>query len=118
MFQRVWDLKEEIGAFLAFVGKSDEFPELSDKNWLCDLAFAVDIFSHLNELNVKLQGKDQFVHNMYKHVTAFKCKLALFSRQIANTSFTHFTTLGTKKEAPRHAKKYSKSLDDLQSPVL
>ena len=57
MFQRVWELKGEISAFLEFVGKSDKFPELSDKNWLCDFAFAVDIFSHMNELNVKLQGK-------------------------------------------------------------
>ncbi|XP_072296391.1 general transcription factor II-I repeat domain-containing protein 2-like [Eucyclogobius newberryi] len=114
VFQRVWDLKEDISAFLEFGGKSDQFPELSDKKWLCDFAFAVDIISHLNELNVKLQGKDQFVHDMYKHVTAFKSKLALFSRQIANASFTHFTTLGTQKEATRYAKKYSKSLDDLQ----
>ncbi|XP_033842308.1 general transcription factor II-I repeat domain-containing protein 2-like [Periophthalmus magnuspinnatus] len=113
VFQRVWDLKEEIGAFLEFVGKSDEFPELSDQNWLCDFAFAVDVFSHLNELNVKLQGKDQFVHDMYKHVTAFKSKLALFSRQVANASFTHFTTLATQKEATQYAKKYSKSLEDL-----
>ena len=79
VFQRVWDLKEEIGAFLEFNEKSDEFPELRDQNWLCDFAFAVDVFSHLNELNVKLQGKDQFVHDMYKHVTAFKSKLVLFS---------------------------------------
>ncbi|XP_033842309.1 general transcription factor II-I repeat domain-containing protein 2-like [Periophthalmus magnuspinnatus] len=113
VFQRVWDLKEEIGAFLEFVGKSDEFPELSDQNWLCDFAFAVEVFSHLNELNVKLQGKDQFVHDMYKHVTAFKSKLALFSRQVANASFTHFTTLATQKEATQYAKKYSKSLEDL-----
>ena len=39
------------------VRKSDEFPDLSDKNWLCDFAFAVDKFSHVNVLNVKLQGK-------------------------------------------------------------
>ena len=68
---------------------------LRDENWLCDFAFAVDVFSHLNELNVKLQGKDQFVHVMYKHVTAFKSKLVLFSRQVANASFTHFATLGS-----------------------
>ena len=55
---------------LELVGKSDEFPELSDRNWLCDFAFAVDIFSHMNELNVKLQGKEQFVHGMYTNVTS------------------------------------------------
>lgn len=65
VFQLIWDLKEEIGAFLEFNEKSDEFPELRDQNWLCDFAFAVDVFSHLNELNVKLQGKDQLVHDMY-----------------------------------------------------
>nr|KAF6285886.1 hypothetical protein mMyoMyo1_009457 [Myotis myotis] len=64
--------KEDIGAFLKLKGKSDEFTELSDKNWLCDFAFAVDIFSHLNELNVKLQGKDQYVHDMYTNLKAFK----------------------------------------------
>lgn len=92
---------------------SDEFPELSDTNWLCDFAFAVDIFSHMNELNVKLQGKDQFVHDMYTNVRAFKSKLILFSRQMSNKSFAHFPTLAVQKEAARNAKKYSKSLDDL-----
>lgn len=44
---------------------------VSDTN----LAFAVDILAHMNELNVKLQGKDQFVHEMYTNVWAFKTKL-------------------------------------------
>uniref|UniRef100_A0AAV2KR74 HAT C-terminal dimerisation domain-containing protein n=1 Tax=Knipowitschia caucasica TaxID=637954 RepID=A0AAV2KR74_KNICA len=114
VLQRVWELKEEISSFLELKEKSEEFPELSDENWLCDFAFAVDIFSHLNELNVKLQGKDQFVHNLYTNVTAFKSKLILFSRQMSNKSFTHFPTLATQKEATRNTKKYCKSLDDLQ----
>uniref|UniRef100_A0A8C4F590 General transcription factor II-I repeat domain-containing protein 2A n=1 Tax=Dicentrarchus labrax TaxID=13489 RepID=A0A8C4F590_DICLA len=95
VFQRVWELKEEIRTFLESEGKSDEFPELSDQNWFCDFAFAVDIFSHMNELNVKLQGKDHFVHNMYTNVRAFKSKLTLFSRQVSNKSFAHFPTLAT-----------------------
>ena len=98
---------------MELMGRSDEFPELSDKNWLCDFAFAVDILSHMNELNTKLQGKDQFVHDMYTNVRAFKSKLTLFSRQISNKSFTHFPTLAMQKEATRNAQKYSKSLDDL-----
>lgn len=113
VFQRVWELKEEIRSFLELMGKSDEFPELSDTKWLCDFAFAVDIFSHMNELNVKLQGKDQFVHDICTNVRAFKSKLILFSRQMANKSFAHFPTLVMQKEAARNAKKYCKSLDVL-----
>ena len=60
--QRVWELKQEIISFLMLFVKADDFPELSHTDWLCDLALAVDILTHMNELNVKLQGKDQFVH--------------------------------------------------------
>ncbi|KAA8579610.1 hypothetical protein FQN60_006703 [Etheostoma spectabile] len=67
----------------------------------------------MNELNVKLQGKDQFVYDMYINVRAFKSKLTLFSRQISNESFAHFPTLATQRVATRNAKKYSQLLDDL-----
>lgn len=113
VFKRVWDLKEAIDTFLELKGKSDDFPELSDKNWLCDFAFAVDIFSHLNELNVKLQGKDLYVHNMYSNVNAFKAKLTFFSRQISNKNFSHFPTLATQEKVIQNVNKYSKSLNDL-----
>ncbi|XP_047502444.1 general transcription factor II-I repeat domain-containing protein 2B-like [Penaeus chinensis] len=111
--QQVWELKQEIISFLELLEKADDFPELSDTDWLCDLAFAVDILTHMNELNVKLQGKDQFVHDMYTNVRACKTKLALFSKLMSNKSFAHFPTLATLKEAPRHVKKFRKSLDDL-----
>ena len=80
---------------------------------LC-FAFSVDILTHMNELNAKLQGKELFAYDMYTSVTAFKSKLALFSAQISNNSFVHFPTLLTMKEAPKHANKYSKSLNDLR----
>jgi len=67
VFQRVSELKE-IDAFLELTGRPDEFFELSDKNWHFDFAFAVDILSHMNELNTKPQRKDQFVHDMYTNV--------------------------------------------------
>ncbi|XP_077395467.1 general transcription factor II-I repeat domain-containing protein 2B-like [Festucalex cinctus] len=106
--QRVWELKQEIISFLELLKKADDFPELSDTDWLCDLAFTVDILTYMNELNMKLQGEDQFVHDMYTNIRAFKNKLTLFSKQMSNKSFTHFSTLATLKEAPRHTKKYRK----------
>ncbi|XP_069007851.1 general transcription factor II-I repeat domain-containing protein 2A-like [Embiotoca jacksoni] len=76
--QRVWELKQEIISFLELLEKADDFPELSDTDWLCDLAFAVDILTHMNELNVKLRGKDQFVHEMYSNVRAFNQVICSF----------------------------------------
>lgn len=80
--------------------KVGDFPELSDTDWRCDLAFAVDILTYMNKLNMTLQGKDQFVHEMYRNIKAFKTKLALFSKQMSNKSLCHFPTLATLKEAP------------------
>lgn len=91
VFKRVWDLKEAIDTFLELKGKSDDFPELSNKNWLCDFAFAVDIFSHMNELNVKLQGKDLYVHDLYSNVNAFKAKLTFFLGKCQRKTFLSFS---------------------------
>ena len=95
------------------IGKADDFSELEDRDWLCDFAFSVDILTHMNELNSKLQGKELSAHDMYTSVTAFKSKFALFLAQMSNNFFVHFPTLLTMKEAPKHAYKYSKSLNDL-----
>lgn len=82
------------------------------QDWLCDLAFAVGILLYINELNVMLQRKDQFLYEMYTNVRAFKRKLSLFSKQMSNKSFaSHFPTLVTLKEAPRQVQKYRKSQD-------
>lgn len=64
-----------------------------------NLAFTVDILTHMNGLKVNLQGKDQFVHKMCTNEGTLKAKLTLFSR---HKSFVHFPTLTMLKEAPLH----------------
>ena len=100
-------------SFLKSIGKADGFSELEDRDWLCNFAFTVDIWTHMNKLNAKLQGKELFAHDTSTSVTAFKLKLSLFSAQMSYNSFVHFPTLLTMKEAPKHANSYSKSLNDL-----
>ncbi|XP_029448954.1 general transcription factor II-I repeat domain-containing protein 2-like [Rhinatrema bivittatum] len=113
MLQRVWGLRKEIGNFLAEQGKEAEFPEFKDSNWVCDLAFAVDIVAHLSELNVKLQGKSVFAHEFYSSVKAFKVKLLLFSKQTKGSVFTHFPTLKSRTVSPEQSNKYSSILSNL-----
>ncbi|GCC36599.1 hypothetical protein chiPu_0015094 [Chiloscyllium punctatum] len=70
----VWDLREEIQDFC--VKKGNGIPQLSDADWIADLGFAVDATALMNELNVKLQCKGLFVHEMYNLVKAFMRKVA------------------------------------------
>ena len=67
-------------------------------SWRTEIG-SVDILTHMNELNAKLQWKELFAHHMYTSVMAFKSKLALFSAQMSNNSFVNFSTLLTMKEA-------------------
>jgi hypothetical protein len=38
---------------------------------VCDHAFLVDLTAYLNELNLKLKGKNQLVHQLYSHIETF-----------------------------------------------
>ena len=56
--KRVWDLKAAIVMFSNMKDNYCDFSkEMESEEWVCDLAFAVDIMQKLNEPNTKLQGK-------------------------------------------------------------
>ena len=59
---RFWKLKNAVHNFLEVNNElPDERVLLVDKNWLFDFAFLVDVTSHLNNLNKKLQGKKHVI---------------------------------------------------------
>ena len=67
--------------------------QLFDPRWLARLALLTDITTHLNALNVKLQGKYILVTDMHAHITAFEVKLRLREAQLANSQLEHFPRL-------------------------
>lgn len=91
MLKRFYDLRNEMDIFLEMKGKS--IPELKNKSWIRDLAFIVDVTCHLNDLNLKLQGKSQFIHQLYRHIKTFQNKLQLWKDQLRNGNCFHFPTL-------------------------
>ena len=53
----------------------------------------MDITTHLNDLNLKLQGKNQLCNEMYWHITAFERRLCLWERQLQQCNDAHFPNL-------------------------
>lgn len=88
VLSRVFKLRKEIGDFLESKGKPQ--PLMSDEEWVWKLAFAADITSHLNFLNLKLQGEENLVSDLYTHLKAFRSKLVLFLEQVQANNLTHF----------------------------
>lgn len=91
VLKRFFALREEIDSFMKSKGK--EVHELSDNIWISDLAFLTDIMEHMNCLNIKLQGKNQVITEMYDSVRAFVIKLRLWESQLKNNNLIHFPTL-------------------------
>ncbi|KAK2580007.1 hypothetical protein KPH14_010772 [Odynerus spinipes] len=56
VLQRFVDCLEEIRLFLNNENIIDQYNQLLDVEWLAKLYFFTDLCSHLNELNIKLQG--------------------------------------------------------------
>ena len=75
------------------------------------LMFAAHILKNMNKLNVTLQGKGAFAHDLYQHDKAFWLKLALLSRQIAVNNFNHFTWLKTETVPSDCAEKYRQQVN-------
>ncbi|CAM1319473.1 Uncharacterised protein r2_g2779 [Pycnogonum litorale] len=70
--------------------KEQHFPELNDKEWLCKLMFLTDITKHLNELNLRLQGKRQTVLELFEYWTGFATKLNIFLCDINTSTYKYF----------------------------
>ena len=74
--------------------------ELDNKNQLTDLAFLVDLTTHLN---VHLQGENQLIGTLFQTITVIQMKLNLWQAKIKPNNFMHLVSLA--KHSPMHSKK-------------
>ncbi|XP_067125072.1 general transcription factor II-I repeat domain-containing protein 2A-like [Centruroides vittatus] len=73
MLKRVYNLKSEIQLFSDTKGYA--FPHFGNKECMCDFGFLIDTTRHLDDLNVELRGKGQFIHNLYDKIRGFEREL-------------------------------------------
>ena len=86
----VFKLRKEIGDLLESKGKPQAL--MSDEAWVWKLAFAADITSHLNFLNLKLQGEENLVSDLYTHLKAFRYNLSCFWNKYRPTTWHTFSS--------------------------
>lgn len=74
---RLCELREELRVFLT-EEKSAYAELLADEQWCLKLAYLADIFKHLNELNIKMQGKEENLLSSSDKLRGFRSKLTLW----------------------------------------
>lgn len=89
---RLFEIRKETLTFLAENVKSSEGLRCSfeDQDFQMCFALLTDISTHLNDLNLKLQGKNKNIFEMISSIDGFKQKLEILKNQISKNELNHF----------------------------
>ena len=74
----VWKVFEEIKAFVSANDYVTKFPEIFRDDFKINLAFMVDLFQYLTELNKCLQGQKNTICELKEIIFSFQSKLQRF----------------------------------------
>lgn len=66
------------------------FSRVTCPQFLSELAFTTDFTKYLNELYLKLQGRNRTICHLYSNVLSFKEQLSLFENNISTNNLVHF----------------------------
>ena len=79
---RLFELPNEVIRFLLNQEMSELHQLLEDNHWMAKLAYMTDIFEHLNELNKKMQGRNENLLTCSDKLNGFKRKLELWQTEL------------------------------------
>ncbi|KAJ4941484.1 hypothetical protein JOQ06_011363 [Pogonophryne albipinna] len=93
VLSRVYELRDEL---VAFANEHDLYTYLpykehmDDESWWVKLAYLADIFSHLNDLNIRMQGKNENILTATDKLNGFRSKLRLWQNKVAKKNIEMF----------------------------
>ncbi|KAM4697774.1 zinc finger BED domain-containing protein 5-like [Rhinophrynus dorsalis] len=82
VLKRVFDLRDELKMFFHQKAKPQFEAIFSDANKLQKIAYLVDIFAILNDLNLSLQGPNATCLDLSEKIRSFQMKLQLWQRKL------------------------------------
>ncbi|XP_067936961.1 protein FAM200C-like [Watersipora subatra] len=83
MLLRFFNLRAEVNEFLKTHNKPKQLASMQVEGFHQCLAYLVDIFGSINEVNTKMQGRDRNVLNVTDGTNTFKDKLKLWVERLA-----------------------------------
>ena len=90
MLKLVFDLRQEVHTFME--GKGNPFAEFKHEKWTSEFATLVDITTHLNESDIRRQGKDLFIDSVWSR-QGLRNKITFFGNHSCITkTFLRFPT--------------------------
>uniref|UniRef100_A0A8C5PAU3 DUF4371 domain-containing protein n=1 Tax=Leptobrachium leishanense TaxID=445787 RepID=A0A8C5PAU3_9ANUR len=87
---RVYELREELKVFLTNE-RSDYAKLLASDEWCARLAYLADIFHHLNELNTRMQGRNENLLTSTDKINGFRSKVQLWHQHVESGNLEMFT---------------------------
>ena len=91
MLARLFELRHEISQFLLSQNSHDLYSLFENDRWIAKLAYLADIFEHLNELNIKMQGRNENILTCSDKLKGFKEKLELWKNELIRGSLEMFS---------------------------
>jgi hypothetical protein len=64
--------------------------EFNDAHFLAKLALLTDVFTHMNFLNMELQGNTKFVFDLRNSICGFVNKLEVLKEEVSRNNYIHF----------------------------
>ena len=92
VLKRLFELRKEVSVFLK--SKNLEYSnQFDNEEFLLSLAYLADIFSHLNEINISIQGFGVTVMEASEKIKGFHDKLYLWKRRLETENYSNFSML-------------------------
>ncbi|XP_073414158.1 zinc finger BED domain-containing protein 5-like [Dendrobates tinctorius] len=86
---RVYELREELKIFLTNE-RSDYSKLLASDEWCAKLAYLADIFQYLNELNTRMQGRNENLLTSTDKMNGFHLKVQLWQQHVQGGNLQMF----------------------------
>jgi hypothetical protein len=82
MFERLYELKSEVEIMLLQLEKDNLRENFTDENFTFYFAYLVDIFETINNLNLKLQGRNTNIITAKDSINSFLENIQLWKRRL------------------------------------
>ena len=87
---RLFELQSEVKQFFLKQNKHELCKQLEDDHWIAKLVYMADVFEHMNEFNIKMQGISENILTYFDKLHGFQQKLLLWQNELKLGSLEMF----------------------------